>query len=361
MATDNQSMLAGLFMTPEMYQQQQLQNARANALKFAELSPEAKASYGLNLGIERAAQGLGGLMGIEDPQMKIIAARNQVMKNIDYNDPESVKSSIQALMSVGDTQGAHELYQETLKNSLTQSQITKNTKERAVSGLPDIAKLQAYRDQLVQQFGENDPRVKQVDAAIAKSTHQGKSLEESLGAGLGAIANAMAGITAKKAAESSGTDVGKKIADIEGPQSALDAIKGAKDIFKKGIFAGKYGPTMENLAGYSEGVVGSKERLANTEQFRAYLGDVVIPGLKDFGGSDTVEELKYLQSVYAGDTTAQPKALEAMLNRAENKIMAKIKRIQDQQKSIETGKPLPTGPSMTANIRTWNPTTRKFE
>ena len=79
----------------------------------------------------------------------------------------------------------------------------------------------------------------------------------------------------------------------------------------------------EGLAGYTEGMVGSKERLANTETFRSYLGDVVIPGLKDFGGSDTVEELKYLQGVYAGDTTAQPKALKNMLERAENKIKAK--------------------------------------
>jgi len=104
-----------------------------------------------------------------------------------------------------------------------------------------------------------------------------------------------------------------------------------------------------------------QERLSNTETFRSFLGDVVIPGLKDFGGSDTVEELKYLQGVYAGDTTVQPKALKAMLDRAEKKITSKISRIQEQQHAIQQGKPLPTGPMPTQAVRTWNPVTRKFE
>ena len=121
-------------------------------------------------------------------------------------------------------------------------------------------------------------------------------------------------------------------------------------------------PILEALAGYTQGAVGSTERLSNTETFRSYLGDVVIPGLKDFGGSDTVEELKYLQSVYAGDTSVQEKTLKNVLNRAENKIRKNITFLENQQKSIQEGKPLPTGPSQSIKpTKRFNPQTLKLE
>lgn len=403
MATD--SMVAGLFATPEMYQQQQDQLAQQQAIQMAQLTPEQRAQTDIRGGFQRAGNAIGGLMGAQDPQMKLMAMRQQVLQGLDPNDAASIGKAAQALAQAGDQQGAMQLAQKAQEAAFKQSQITKNNREGNAAmmtteqrnaaaiadssgatrgtpewtdtykteltrltaktpkepSLPEVAKLQQYRAQLVAQVGESDPQVKQVDAAIAKATRQGKTLEETMGAGLAAIANAMAGAQAKKAAEAGGTEVGKQVAAIEGNQSALEAIKGAKNIFDKGIYAGKYGPTLEGLAGYSEGVLGSKERLSNTETFRSFLGDVVIPGLKDFGGSDTVEELKYLQGVYAGDTTVQPKALKAMLDRAEKKITSKISRIQEQQQAIQQGKPLPTGPMPTQAVRTWNPVTRKFE
>lgn len=360
MATDS---VMGLFTSPQQYQQDLQTEALGQGMKLAQLSPVERAAamgYAGGAGIGR---GISGLMGAEDPQMKLAATRQQVLQGLDRTDPNSLMKGVRQLMEMGDVRGANDLQSLAQETALKQSQVTRNLRERPANE-PEIVRLQNSRTELATQFGEADPRVKQIDAAIAKMTRQGKTLEETMGAGLGAIASAMAGAQAKKAAEASGTEVGKKVADIEGSQTALSAIKGAKDIFNKGIYAGKYGPTMEGLAGYTGGTVGSTERLANTETFRSYLGDVVIPGLKDFGGSDTVEELKYLQGVYAGDTTAQPKALKNMLERAETKITSKINRIQSQQKAIEKGQPLPTGPSDTGTpkaTRRFNLQTGKFE
>ena len=359
MATDS---VMGLFADPQQIQQAQQQAALQRGIQLAELDPFQRASAQLYQGGYMAGGAIGGALGGQDPQLQMATQARQIMQQVNQNDPKSLMQAAQAFNTAGDVQRARALATAAQELELKQSQVIRNLRERPV-GMSELGKLQGERADLVKEFGENDPRVKQYDDKIKKLS-TGKTLEETMGAGLGAIASAMAGAQAKKAAEAGGTEVGKKIADIEGSQTALSAIKGAKDIFNKGIYAGKYGPTMEGLAGYTGGTVGSTERLANTETFRSYLGDVVIPGLKDFGGSDTVEELKYLQGVYAGDTTAQPKALKNMLERAETKITSKIGRIQAQQKAIETGASLPTGPTPSATpkaTRRFNMQTGAFE
>lgn len=393
-----ESSIAGLFQDPLLYQQAQDQAALQRFTQLAQLDPLQQAQASLMYGGYQAGGALGRALGGEDPMLQRLSMRNQLASQFDTSSAEGLTNLSNALRQKGDLAGASQVAHQALLAREKEASIQAKTAEKltteqrnaaayastvATPGTPEydkafkdkfnelttkegkqpeIAQLQSYRDKLVETYGENDSRVKQVDAAIAKVTKSKMSLEEALSAGLGAIGAAIGAQQAKSSAAEAGKIAGKNIAEIEGPQSALDAIKGAKNIFNKGIYAGKYGPTMENIAGYTEGVVGSKERLANTEEFRAYLGDVVIPGLQDFGGSDTVEELKYLQAVYAGDTSAQPKALQSMLNRAEKKITAKIERIQNQQKAIAAGKELPTGPSVTPKAtKRYNPTTGKLE
>jgi hypothetical protein len=369
MATDS---VMSLFMDPNQLAQQRSAAVNQRAAQFAQMDPMAQSQYNIYRGASNLGTGVASMLGVEDPQMKLQSLRQQVLQSVDRNDPKALSEAAQVLNQAGDIQGAQALYQaaqarqkDVQEAEVKQSQITRNLRERPdrPASMSELAKLQGERDDIIREFGANDPRVKEINALIAKKT-TGGGIGSEIAAGLSPLLGAMAGAQAKKAAEAGGTDVGKKIADIEGSQSALIAIQGAKGIFNKGIYAGKYGPTMENLSGYSEGVIGSKERLANTETFRSYLGDVVIPGLKDFGGSDTVEELKYLQAVYAGDTTAQPKALKNMLDRAESKITSKINRIRAQQTAIQTGQPLPTGPSTTGApkaTRRFNMQTGKFE
>jgi uncharacterized protein YyaL (SSP411 family) len=51
-------------------------------------------------------RGLGGLLGAEDPQMKLISARQQIMSQTDQSDPQSLANAAKQLNSMGDTQGA---------------------------------------------------------------------------------------------------------------------------------------------------------------------------------------------------------------------------------------------------------------
>jgi hypothetical protein len=395
MATDS---IMGLFTTPEQYQQAQSQAALQRGVQLAQLDPFQRASAQLYQGGYLAGGAIGSALGAEDPQLKLQSFRQQVLQGVDQTDPQSLAQASYALNREGDTAGARQLAQLAQAAALNQSQVTKNMREgraaanrvvevdgrqvlvNTVSGekiadlgavsnkvgaLPEVAKLQQYREQLVTQFGANDPRVKEIDAAIAKSTRQSKTLEETLGAGLGALASAMSGAQAKSAGTAGGTEVGKQTANVQGKYTALGSIKDAVDMLDKGIYSGGYGPAQELAAKYSGGII-RKDRLANTQEFRAYIGDVVIPRLQEFGGNDSVEELKYLRSVMAGDTSMEGTAIKNILNKADKKIRAGIDRLEKQQTAVTTGKPLPLGdtnaPTATPKpTKRFNPATGQIE
>lgn len=126
-------MVAGLFSTPEMYQQQQDQLAQQQAYQIAQLSPEQRAQADIRGGFQRAGNAVGGLMGAQDPQMQLQSLRKQVLRNVDQTDPKSIEQAAKALAQAGDQQGAMQLAQlartantELVKNRQAESVIKKN-------------------------------------------------------------------------------------------------------------------------------------------------------------------------------------------------------------------------------------------
>jgi len=103
MATD--SVVAGLFSDPSLYEQQQLAVQRALNERTAQLTPEQQVTAGLRTAGYQFGQGLGGLMGVEDPQLKIISTRNALASQFDINTPQGLAMYGQALQQAGDVQG----------------------------------------------------------------------------------------------------------------------------------------------------------------------------------------------------------------------------------------------------------------
>jgi hypothetical protein len=54
---------------------------------------------------------IGGALGVEDPQLKMISARNTIAQQIDQTNPESILKGAQMLAQMGDQQGAMALAQ----------------------------------------------------------------------------------------------------------------------------------------------------------------------------------------------------------------------------------------------------------
>ena len=107
MATEIVGSLFGV--TPELYQEQRDLMRQKQAMAFAQQDPRAQATFGLYRAGQQAGQALGGLMGVEDPQMRLISQRNALAKQIDMNDPESIMRGAQMAAQSGDTVAASAL------------------------------------------------------------------------------------------------------------------------------------------------------------------------------------------------------------------------------------------------------------
>lgn len=143
-----QDSIMGLFTTPEQYQQQQRQALYEQAVKESQLDPYQQARVNLQTGVQGLAQAGAGMLGAEDPQMKIATTRQQIMQQVDQTDPQSLAQAAQALNQAGDVQGARALAQAAQEAAFKQSQITKNLREgrAAATKLQEVGVAEGTRE-----------------------------------------------------------------------------------------------------------------------------------------------------------------------------------------------------------------------
>jgi hypothetical protein len=138
----NENIVAGLFgMTPEMYQRQQYQQDLQQGYDLARLDPGAAARAQLPAGIGQLGRGIAGAMGIEDPQLKLISARNSIFQQIDQSNPESMLQGIKMLSQAGDQQGAMVLAEYYRK---AQSEVALAQQRMAEKMTPEQRNAMAY-------------------------------------------------------------------------------------------------------------------------------------------------------------------------------------------------------------------------
>ena len=158
MATDIVQSLFGV--TPDMYQRQQDALAEERAIKFAGMDPMAQATYGIYRGAGQLGGALGRALGGEDPELARISLRQQVARDIDYTNPESVQAGIQRLAPL-DPQGAMMLNQEYRKALESGALVAQRRAERMT---PEQRNAMAYAAGLGFEPNSKDFR----DAYLAK-------------------------------------------------------------------------------------------------------------------------------------------------------------------------------------------------
>jgi hypothetical protein len=143
MATD----IAGLFgITPQGLSQQRYQQDLRQGYEMAQLDPGAAARATLQSGVGQLGRGIAGMMGVEDPQMKLFSARQQIISQTDQSDPQSLANAAKQLNAMGDTQGAMALMDFARK---AQSEMALVGQRRAAetASLATAAKTQLSTDQ----------------------------------------------------------------------------------------------------------------------------------------------------------------------------------------------------------------------
>jgi hypothetical protein len=149
MATD---IVGGLFgITPEAYQAQQNQQALAQSAELAQQDPFTSARTSLIYGGRQL-----GALGAEDPQLRIISARNAVMQEVDPNNPTSLQSAIQKLSAVGDQAGALQLSDYLRKAQGDYALIQQRTAEKMTPEQRNALASATLRQQINQVTAEPD-------------------------------------------------------------------------------------------------------------------------------------------------------------------------------------------------------------
>jgi hypothetical protein len=131
-----ENIVAGLFgLSPEMYGEQQRRSALQEGITLANLDPASRGAAMTYGGARGLGTAIGGAMGVEDPQLKLISARNAIAQQIDQSNPESILKGAQMLAQAGDQQGAMALAQYARQ---AQSEMAQ-TQQRLAAGKASLA------------------------------------------------------------------------------------------------------------------------------------------------------------------------------------------------------------------------------
>jgi hypothetical protein len=142
MATD---IVGGLFgITPQSYERQQYEQSLREGQSFG--TPQ-----GLYASAAQLGRAVGGALGAEDPQLRLISARNAVGQSINPNDPATIQRGIQQLASIGDQEGAMKLSDYLRKAQSDYALIQQRTAEKLT---PEVRNAVAYASSIAPQGTE---------------------------------------------------------------------------------------------------------------------------------------------------------------------------------------------------------------
>jgi len=137
-----ENIVAGLFgLTPEMYGERQRTSALQEGITLAQLDPAARGAALTYGGAKGLGTAIGGAMGVEDPQLKLVSARNTIAQQIDQTDPKSILKGAQMLSQIGDNQGAMALAEYARK---AQSEIALAQQRTEEKRTPEVRNALAY-------------------------------------------------------------------------------------------------------------------------------------------------------------------------------------------------------------------------
>ena len=111
---DNTSMIAGLFMSPELYQQQRQEQFLNKAAQLAQLDPSQLANVYAMQGGFGAGNTLAGALGIPDPALQQISQQQQLLSGVDYTNAKSLAEAARQATAAGRPDIARQLAQDAI-------------------------------------------------------------------------------------------------------------------------------------------------------------------------------------------------------------------------------------------------------
>jgi hypothetical protein len=373
MANEVMSTLFGV--TPEALMAQRESQLQQRATQYAQLDPMQAAQASFYTAGSRLGQGIGGLLGAEDPELMRVKQRQSLLQSIDLNDPTALREAASKALQAGDSTAATQLAQRALDVEAKKAGIAKDVaaanRERQQTKPAELQKaetiaavkqairslesqeatperdaaLQIYKDQLnvleqtkpaaLSELGKliaernaldpvkNPEEVKAYNDKIKKlSTGKtmGEELGEGLAAGFGMLGKAL-GPALKKEGEGTGEFAAKDFSALGSAVASGTASKRniqIMDTALKNAFTGKFSDTKESVVTAIQGLglpVGEdlKQAASNTQLINAMGTRYVFPLVKNFPGSLAAKELDRLEKTAPG-SLQQPETIRTLMN-----------------------------------------------
>jgi len=310
MATQD-SMVAGLFATPEQYQQSQLAQQQANAIQMAQLTPEQQANAGMRVAGYQLGSGIAGALGAQDPQLQLQAARQSILKGMDQTNPQSMMEAAQKLAQAGDQQCAHQLALAAQDLAVKQSQVTKNIREATPTAVREyqLAKAEGYPG----SFVDFQTQMKKAGATnVSLSTTADKSYGSQFGEGI-----------AK-------SDLALRDAAVAAPD-ILNNIEQQRALLNSGkVYTGVGANAKLNVLAFGQalGATGASDNeiIANTQQLQQQRSKSVLSQIKasglGTGQGFTDKDLAFLERASAGNITLSADTIKRQLEAEEHAAKA---------------------------------------
>lgn len=384
------SIVGGLFgMTPEMYQQEQNQQALGQAAKLAQMSPFELAKTGIGYGANRLAGAIGGALGGQDPQLQKISAIQALGKQFDITSPEGLMQAAGAIknqypdVALGLTQNAQELAlsrskaaKETLSlNQETQlrdelSKLGPNATQEQVLGVvtrygsPDrvLAALQASSDRAAQRENALQMARERIDAQIQMAKDRGATAMQIAQMQLegrqqmAAITQSMqqqsldlrqqAADEKKKAAEQ------QKLGIVSSFDSAIDTLDTISKHPGKKAAVGFGGAQLSMIPGTD-----AAGFAAQLETFKAQTFLPQVQALKGMGALSDAEGKKLTAAVGALSQSMKQSEFDAQVGKIKRDLEAARSRVGSSMQNAPSA-PAPATPIAT---KRWNPQTGQLE
>jgi hypothetical protein len=124
-----------------MYGERQRVGALQEGIDLAKLDPATRGAAMTYAGARGLGNAIGGALGIQDPQLKLISTRQQVLGQLDQSDPTSLLNGAKTLAQMGDQQGAMALAQYA-RQAQSEMALTQQRKAAETASLAQAAKTQ---------------------------------------------------------------------------------------------------------------------------------------------------------------------------------------------------------------------------
>ena len=382
-----ENMIGRLFgLSPEIYGEQQRTSALAEGIKLAQLTPGQAGAAMTYSGARGLGNAIAGAMGVEDPQLKLISARQQILGQLDQTNPESLIKGAQTLAQMGDQQGAFALADYARKAQSEMALAQQRMRERAAAdpfqklvesgkytpaSLADFQKSGKPSDLVLYEkpekptktsygpeadraakgrFGKNFDELTQTEAAEIDKLLEERGVKKAKEGAAQTNVNAYtpASVEAQKQFVQ---DVAKERSVLRNAPDTIKNIEAAKKLIPSAsTFMGKGGEPLLAAASFLNNRLGfgiSTQGVTDATVLRTRLFEGILDNLKKLDSQPSQEQQRVLSEAL-GNLGTDPAALEQILNRISETVTDRVDRYNtDVTESEARGIKFPFKPQIT--------------